>query len=442
MYKVVGKPIKEAGPPMATVFQKCKTDSKSKEYPCEKSRCGHVWTVRYREPGGRGGRQREKSFVKKGDADKFATKVERDKDLGAYIDPEGAKTPLVVMYRKFIDSGETVTGSKRNYEASLNRNIEPFFGGQTIGSIKPADIQAWLKWMKEVAGYADSTTVVRYRVLSSVFNFAVNNELLARNPCHRVKVKQAKALRKSKKKIQIPTLEEIAAIAVQLPEQLELVAWLMAGLGLRIAEALALTLEQFDFERGVVYVDRQIVADGENEEAKSRAQRAATKGRGRALKVRHLKWRDSDEGREVPVGSAIARKVLAHVKRFGTFRVEEGPNRMAGSYLFSNISRTNIMSLAYMDRLWNIAVKAAALARKVKKHWLRHFFASAALSRGVPVNEVAAWLGHTDPKVTYQMYGHVMPDAPERMRSVMDSVLDGGINLGLPEEIETLADAA
>ncbi|MFF8372446.1 tyrosine-type recombinase/integrase [Streptomyces lydicus] len=370
--------------------------------------------------------------------DTIAAKVERGNDLRAHITSDGAKIPLVRVFEEFISAGDTVTGSKRNYEASLNKNIKPYFGDQDLGSVNPADIQGWLTWMRE-QGYEDSTTVVRYRVLSSVFNYAVNHEYIARNPCHRVKVKQAKALRKSKKKIQIPTLEEIGRLAVELPEQLQLLAWLMCGCGLRIAEALAVTSGQFDFEEGVLYVDRQIVADGENEEPRTRTQRAHTRGRGRALRIRHLKWRESDEGREVPLSSSVGRKVQEHLKRHGTFRIEGGRNRIAGDYLFTNISRTNIMSLAYMDKVWGAAVKAAELSRSVKKHWLRHFFASAALSRGVAVHEVAEWLGHTDPKVTYGMYAHLMPEAPERLRSVMDSIFEEGGDARLPLETEMFA---
>ncbi|WP_329393871.1 tyrosine-type recombinase/integrase [Streptomyces lydicus] len=376
----------------------------------------------------------------KASADTCAAKTERGNELGVHAVREGLRIPLVRVFEEFISAGDTVTGSKRNYEASLNRNIKPYFGDQDLGSVNPADIQGWLTWMRE-QGYEDSTTVVRYRVLSSVFNYAVNRGYIARNPCHRVRVKQAKALRRSKKRIQIPTLDEVGRLTAELPEQLQLLAWLMCGCGLRIAEALAVTSGQFDVEEGVLYVDRQIVADGESEEPRTRTQRAHTRGRDRALRIRHLKWRDSDEGREVPLSSFVGRKVQEHIKRHGTFRIEEGRNRMTGDYLFTNISRTNIMSLAYMDKVWGAAVKAAELGRSVKKHWLRHFFASAALSRGVPVSEVAEWLGHTDPKVTYGMYAHLMPEAPARLRSVMDSIFEEGGDPGPPLETERLGEA-
>jgi len=48
---------------------------------------GKRWRVRYREPGGRAGRQREKSFALKRDALAFAVKVENDKRENCYGTP-------------------------------------------------------------------------------------------------------------------------------------------------------------------------------------------------------------------------------------------------------------------------------------------------------------------------------------------------------------------
>lgn len=82
---------------MATVFQKCKTEPTNKYYPCEKTRCGHNWTVRYREPGGRTARQREKTFAKKtgpDGADAFASKVEHDKGMVSTSTPSEGTLPF------------------------------------------------------------------------------------------------------------------------------------------------------------------------------------------------------------------------------------------------------------------------------------------------------------------------------------------------------------
>ncbi|MET9013974.1 tyrosine-type recombinase/integrase [Streptomyces olivaceoviridis] len=398
--------------------------------------------MRYREPGGRGGRQREKSFEKKGAADSFAAKVEREKDLGTYIAPTGLLVPLVAVYREFIDSGSRVNGTRYQYETSLRLHVEPYFGTTAIGAVKPKHLNAWLKWMVEDRGYEESTAINRYETLAGVFSFAVANEYIIRNPCQHVRTGRQRVKRRVKKTIRLPTLAEIEAIERHLPGPYKLLVWLMAGCGLRIGEACAVTLQQFDFESGTLYVDRQVTQDGENEEPKTAVQRAITKGRGRAHCIRHLKWRDLDEGRAVPVPPTIAAKVRQHVRLYGTFQVEEGLNRLEGDYLFANVGRTNILMYSLVDRLWRNAKKAAGISRRITTHWLRHFFASAGLSKGVPVTDMAEWLGHRDPRVTHQTYAHVMPDAPERLRSLMDAVFTMQTELNLPLEFEAVVEAA
>lgn len=91
-----------------------------------------------------------------------------------------------------------------------------------------------------------------------------------------------------------------------------------------------------------------------------------------------------------------------------------------------------------VHRLWNAARKAAGASRKITLLSLRHFFASAGLAEGVPATDMAVWLGHSDPRTTYQTYAHVLPDAPERLRSVMDDVLSLKTQLVLPLQFEAL----
>ncbi|MFE2164954.1 tyrosine-type recombinase/integrase [Streptomyces sp. NPDC059447] len=84
----------------------------------------------------------------------------------------------------------------------------------------------------------------------------------------------------------------------------------------------------------------------------------------------------------------------------------------------------------------------AGITRKITPpHWLRHFFASAGLSKGVPVTDMAEWLGHRDPRITQETYAHVMRDAPGRLWALMDSVFTGETELSLPLEFEAVVQA-
>lgn len=420
---------------LASVFQKCKADKRNRNYPCGGSRCGHAWTVRYREPGGRRGRQREVSFSRNGQARSFAVAVEQEKLLGVRAGVLGSSRPLTDVYREYIDGGPYAGSTRYQYEASLRLHVEPYFRQRTIGSLKPKDLRGWLTWMVQERGYARSTVVNRYGILRGVLGYAVANGYRAQDPSRGWSTSRHYSRRGRRKTVRLPALAEITAIAEHLPAPYRLLVWLMAGCGLRVGEASAVCLRQFDFAAGMLLVDRQITQDGGSPSAGWREHRGAAakgRGRGRAHRIRHLKWRAPGEGRLVPLPGVVAAKVREHVRSHGTFRVAAGPNRMAGGYLFANVGRTNILMYALVHRLWQAARKAAGITRRVTSQWLRHFFASVGLAKGVPVTDMAAWLGHSDPRTTYQTYAHVLPDAPERLRSVMDDVLSLKTQLVLP----------
>ncbi|MCX4813538.1 integrase [Streptomyces sp. NBC_01239] len=53
----------------------------------------------------------------------------------------------------------------------------------------------------------------------------------------------------------------------------------------------------------------------------------------------------------------------------------------------------------------------------------RHFFASTALVNGVPICEILRWLSHKSIKITVDIYGHLVPEALNRCRDIMQNAL-------------------
>jgi integrase len=71
------------------------------------------------------------------------------------------------------------------------------------------------------------------------------------------------------------------------------------------------------------------------------------------------------------------------------------------------------------ERFMN-AARAAGVPEGFTPHSLRHAFASVMLSKGVPITDVAHWLGHRDVRVTFRIYGHLVPSAAARAIAVLD----------------------
>jgi integrase len=261
--------------------------------------------------------------------------------------------------------------------------------------------------MIETYKYKGSTLQFRLNILTSVFRWAVDNELIGRNPCEKAKLpgSRARTRRVQKGDVYVPPLEDIHQIIMNAMPQYRAMFWLMAGCGFRLGEAMGLSRDRIDFRNKTVTIDRQIAEDKDT-----------GTGRYGGLQLRHIKWRDEDDhGRVVPLPDAVAMALRRHLKQYGTWG-EHG-------LLFPNVTRTGMLYRYYWyTNLWSPALSAAKVAY-FKPHSLRHFYASSLLGQGVPITEVSVWLGHSSVSITEEYYAHLMPDAPDRARLAIDTAL-------------------
>lgn len=423
---------------MATITKDCACADSVEAYEakmelwrkCSKQRPPHKWVVRWREPGvgGRRGRQREKSHTTLTKAESWALKVETDKESGGYIDPDRVQTPLLDVWDEYLGpkGGERENITAKNYD-SISRIVihgYPGWANARIGAVQPGDIEAWKHWMRhEKPGpkYAESTALNRIDVLSACFNFAIRNGYRSDNPCNKIVSKRAAVERAQNAAISIPDLDELRTVAGRLPGQYRAVLWLMAGCGLRIGEALAVTRGQIHFKDKVLYVDRQVTHDKKNEDEKNG--HVALKGKGRGMHIRHLKWRGKDEGRRVPLPEDVAQVLRSHLKSYGTFGEDK--------QLFGNVGRTNVPAVPWFrSQVWDKAAEA------LRPHWCRHYFISMMLYFNVPVTDIAEWVGHRNPQLIQKRYRHLTKNSVEQGRLAMERALSGVVQL--PQELRLL----
>ncbi|MFE5295756.1 tyrosine-type recombinase/integrase [Streptomyces sp. NPDC056632] len=53
----------------------------------------------------------------------------------------------------------------------------------------------------------------------------------------------------------------------------------------------------------------------------------------------------------------------------------------------------------------------------------RHYFASNALGNGIPITDVAEWMGHKSIEETYRTYRHLMPGSITKAARILDAGL-------------------
>lgn len=231
---------------------------------------------------------------------------------------------------------------------------------------------------------------------------------------------------RARKSTYIPTVlsaGEASRLLEQMTGENLLLAQIMLGCGLRVAEACALRVKDLDFENGLVHV-RQ--------------------GKG-------------NKDRIVPLPDAIAddlRKQVANTVKLHQWDTEDGCARVELPNAFDRKSSKAASSIEWywvfcsaklsrhptekwlgrwhlhpdhVSSMVSAAAKKAGIRKKVAAHTLRHTFATLHLHSGTDLRSIQKLLGHNDIRTT-QIYTHVDPanlaDAPSPLALVLRA---GGI---------------
>jgi integrase len=361
------------------------------------------YRVRYIDPAGR---ERSKSFRLKGEADRFAHAVEADKARGTYVDPAAGRMTLE-EYGAIWLAAQTFDPSTHEATAlRLRLHVYPYLGKAPLGGIRPSQVQAWLKALQQ--SLAPRYVRVIHANLSAVLSAAVDDDRIGKNPC---KAGSVRLPRHEPGKIKPWTAEQVFAVHGALPERFRLMSTLAAGCGLRQGEVFGLAVDDVDFLRGVVHVQRQIKIVG------NRLVFARPKGR---------------KTRDVPLPETVALELAAHLQAFPARVVplpwEVPTGKAVEATLVLSSREAGALNRNYINaKVWKPALGAAGLpaTRQNGMHALRHFYASVLLDAGESVRALSDYLGHSDPGFTLRTYTHLMPASEDRTRKAVDRVLGG-----------------
>lgn len=357
------------------------------------------YDVNYREPDGR---RRRKTFLKRSDADTFASTVEADKVRGTYIDRDAGR----ITFKKYADDwlkGQTFESTTREaVELRLRLHVYPVLGSRMLSQIKPSTVQAWLGGLTIKSS---SYRRVVFANVSSILSAAVDDERIAKNPCKAGSVRTPKA---ETRKVVPWTGERVASVRDALPSRYRIAVELGAGLGLRQGEVFGLSPTDVDFLRGVVEVRRQVKMLGG-----SRMFLGPPKG---------------SKVRTVPLPSTVRDQLAAYLAEFPARAVtmpwrDLGADPVTVPLVMTTREGTALNRNYFNSYVWKVALGKAGVetSRENGCHALRHYYASVLLDAGESVKAVSEFLGHADAGFTLRTYTHLMPSSDERTRKAIDN---------------------
>lgn len=333
------------------------------------------------------GRQYQRVFRTKKEAEAFEAKEQTDRARGAWVDPRGGATPFGAVAAEWLTSnpGKRPSGWARD-ETIVRLHLRPVLENRPIGSITKRDVQGLVNdWSRR----AEPSTVERqFGVLRAVVNYAIECELMVKTPCRGIKLPEG-----VEKDAYIVDAGELAALADAMDEHTRPMAFLGAVLGLRWGECAGLKVGRIDFLRS---------------EIKVRWQR--TRGPGGVMVEGPPKSKKGNRTEAVPTD--LMDMLAAHLAWRGLTGAD------LDAYAFTAPDGGPLDYSHWYHRIWVPARETVGL-KGLKFHNLRDANGTAMVEGGVDVKTAQVRLGHADVRTTLDIYTQATTEANRKAADVL-----------------------
>lgn len=351
---------------------------------------------------------------------------EIERDLTDGIDTRGGNMTLNQLFELFMKTKASIRESTRcNYENFWTISIRPsVIGEMKICQIKQIHLKKLYAELK-AKGTKNSTIQVYHVLISAVFQLAVDNDFIRKNPC--------KNCRKDMKKESTPrqaltikeqeTLLDFVANSDTYCGNLPVLKFALAT-GLRIGELAGLRFDDIDMQYNVIHVRRQLIYRN-------------YAGKGYEF---HAEPPKSSSGvRDVPL-TTTAKESLIEQKKLDLILGKRAKERSVDGlkgFIFINSNGNPVLTINFDTMLKNVVraynKKESLAAEKehrepvllphISAHILRHTACTRMAEAGIDPKVLQAIMGHSNISVTMDVYNHVDPLRVQREIKKMESIV-------------------
>jgi len=350
---------------------------------------GRAYEVRWRDAG----RERQRTFTVKRDADRFALSVENTKASGDSTAPLAGRSQTfaeAVAASLAASRPKLKPGTYLGYVVLYDSRILPRFGKLRIAAITSQQVEKWIADLT-AEGLAGSTIRNHYVALSKVFKYAVRHRLVNHNPCDAVELPQARNAENFAAVFLTPAQVETIAAALDEHHFFGTLVRFAAQTGLRSAEIAGLRIRDVNLSAGHIEV-RQTV---------KRIAGVWTVGTPKSAR----------STRNVPIPH---RKLIADLRVLLLSHPDSGNPDALFWPGQANRSRkldwSQPLDVGRVRRYYLVpAAVRLGIVQHMRFHDLRHTYASMMFAAGFKPHEVSRWMGHASVSVTDGIYAHMYP---------------------------------
>ena len=320
-------------------------------------------------------------------------------------------TPTVASYLEewfATNTDEWRPRTRRGYRRAIDGFLVPAFGSLRLEQLSPQKVQRWLTEHKTEHG-ARRRIVLAHATLRSAMSDAQRLQLVSINAAALVRVPQP-----TPRPIAPLDVDQARAFLTQASKhRLGPLFSVALACGLRLGEATGLRWDDTDLATGELRIRQQLQRVGkrlilqELKTAKSRRTLAIPQVCLAALRVH----RNQQLQERLKAGPRWVDSGLVFTT-YRTYRDGKGLSLKVGAGLHP---RNVVRALC--------AILDAANLPRIRFHDLRHSAASLLIAEGVELVEVSMLLGHSELRVTADLYSHLQKQTAAKAARRMDAVL-------------------
>lgn len=347
-----------------------------------KNKIGYTWQIDCPNPFGE--RIRKSGFKTKAEAENYLAKIRLELENGNNLS-KSQKLIFVDVCEKFVINhceNRLKPSTVSNYKIYLKNHIKPFFKQMKMIDVTSAVMSKFIKHKKDIDRLSNKTINNILTMIKTVFNVALKEELIYKNPI--ISVQKLRVEHYEMSYLDREEIEKILNTAQDYYPEFYPLLLTAIMTGLRQGELLALKWKDIDFKNKEITVNKTLY--------RNKAQAPKT----------------LQSNRKVNIPDNLL-EVLYKIKKTDDDIVF--PNKNNG-YTDPN----NMVKRYFKPCLQWAGVK------EIRFHDLRHTFATLLIDKNAPPKYIQAQMGHSSIQVTMDRCGHLMSDTSNKYRNILNDL--------------------